>query len=207
MPFARTGAGPQVRRHFTISAHGAYFATRRSSALGDLPMFGWFKKKPLPPDPQTAYELGEQAAQKFEVDLEAYLETRFRRTFTDYLDVLRQQLTAALDSLDAPPLVLAKIELKIFNDNVDKLRDSMTSDISSALHKWMELADQTGSLQEFQRLIDHRVTHFMANLTHQGLQLLLELMNPLKEEDTRWRRANPELSAKFPPEEYPNFFL
>ena len=134
-------------------------------------------------------------------DLDAFMRTRFDRTFDAYLGVLRDCFDRAFDGPEAPPITLARIEFKIFRENVDELRSKMVPEISATLSGWRDLSDEMGMRVHFQRLIDHRIETFTTNLTTAGLQMFLGMADRLEEADDRWRAANPEKAAQFPPDE------
>ena len=50
----------------------------------------------------------------------------------------------------------------------------------------------------FGKLIQQRVDDFGLRLTLDGLQALTDHATPLKDADTAWRKAYPELAADFP---------
>jgi hypothetical protein len=147
-----------------------------------------------------AYKLGQNAAQGLVTELDSFMRTRFDPVFDAYLEVLRDCFERTFDRPEAPPIVLARVEYSSFLENVDELRAKMPPDISAALGDWRDLSEEMSMQEGFQRLIDSRVENFMSNLTAAGLQMFLDMADRLKVADDRWRAANLEKAARFPPD-------
>lgn len=164
-------------------------------------MFGWFQKpKQVDPKLTRAYEMGQRASNQFAEDLQKLMDTRFKPTFDGYLGVLQGQLNKSLAPTDAPPILSARIEYNVFVENVAELNDKMTAEIVATLSGWMDVADQIESRDIFLELIQVTVQKYCRDLKDTGLQRLLDMAYALKAADDPWRAANPELSAKFPPD-------
>jgi hypothetical protein len=158
-------------------------------------MFGWFRRKP-----DRAYQMGQQAGDAFAADLERLMEVRFKPVLEACLGVVQGQLNKCLTPIDGPPLVVARIEYKIFLDHVEEMRGKMLNEIPATLSKWLDVADQIQLRDTFMQLIKANVDKFCRELTETGLQCFIDMAHALKLADDQWRAANPELSAKFPPE-------
>jgi hypothetical protein len=163
-------------------------------------MFGWLRKreKKIPVEQTEAYKLGRRAGDSMAADLDRFMRARFEPAFNGYLGVLRDRFETTFDSPDAPPIILARIEYKIFLENVDELRDKMSPEISAAMSGWLNIDE--GVRADFQRLIEHTIETYRSDLKMAGLNLFLETVDRLKEADDRYRAANPEKSAQYPPD-------
>jgi hypothetical protein len=161
-------------------------------------MFGWFRKQKKQTE---AYKLGKSAAESMVADLDRFMRLRFDPVYHEYLKVLRGRFEGAFNPPEAPPIIVARIEYKIFLENVDELRQKMPPDINMAMRKWRDLSDETGIRAEFNQLVDNRVETFMSNLTADGLKMFLDLADGLKAADDRWRAEHPDKSAQFAPDQ------
>jgi hypothetical protein len=162
-------------------------------------MFGWFRPK-QDPKLTRAYEMGRQSGESFAADLEKLLEVRFKPVSEGYLGVVQGQYNKCLTPTDAPPIIVARIEYKVFLENVEQLRGKMMGEITATLCGWLDLADQMQMRDKFTELIQANVDKFCRELSETGLQRLLDMAHALKLADDQWRAENPELSAKFPPD-------
>lgn len=161
-------------------------------------MLGWFKQK----DPKLARaaELGRQTAERFADDLDRLMQVRFGPVADNFVNVIQGQYNKCLDPPKAPPLTMARIEYKIFIENVDELRGKMTAEIEATLADQLAFSDEVGVRDKFAALIQKRVSDYCHKLVEDGLQRLLDMANALQLADDKWRAAHPELSAKFPPD-------
>jgi len=160
-------------------------------------MFGWFQRK-QDPKQTRAYQLGRDIGERFANDLEKFMEIRFKPWAEGYLDVLQGQLNKCLNPSNAPPIIVAKIEYKIFLERVGERRDEMIADVTGVLSEHLAIADQVQMRDKFDELIRVTVGNFCRKLTEDGLQRLFDMGSALKIADDEWRPAHPELSAKFP---------
>ena len=55
---------------------------------------------------------------------ERFMKDRFGPVRDNYLSVLRGRFQAAMQRTDASPLLVARIEYKVFLENVDELQDA-----------------------------------------------------------------------------------
>jgi hypothetical protein len=158
-------------------------------------MLAWFKKQR--PENTEAYKLGQKAGESMAADLEQFMSSRFEPVFKAYMRVLGDRFDTVYGSADdVPPITLARIEFKIFNDNVGKLREDMAGEINAAMRGWLEIDDDIGN--QFRKLIDKTISDFQNRLTMSGIQAFLDRADDLKAADIKWRRANPERAAQFP---------
>jgi hypothetical protein len=166
---------------------------------GGNAIFGWFRRK-QDPKQTRAYQMGQQAGDAFAADLESLMEVRFKPVHEAALGVIQGQFNKCLTPTDGPPLVVARIEYKIFLDHVEEMRGKMLNEIPARLSKWLDVVDQIRLRDMFMQLIKAKVDKFCHDLTEAGMQCFLDMAHALKLADDQWRVANPELSAKFPSE-------
>jgi hypothetical protein len=162
-------------------------------------MFGWFQPK-QDPKLTRAYEMGRKSAESFAADLEKLIEIRFKPVSEGYLGVVQGQYNRCLSPTDAPPIIAARIEYKVFLENVDELRGKMMDEIAATLSDWLDVADQIQLRDTFAELIQVTIDKFCRELSETGLQRLLDMAHALKLADDQWRVAHSELSAQFPPD-------
>jgi hypothetical protein len=142
--------------------------------------------------------LGRQSAESFAADLEKLMEVRYKPVWERYLGVIQGQYNKSLTPTDAPPIFVARIEYKVFLENVNEIRGKMKEEIAATLSGWLDVADQMQLREKFAELIQFTVDKFCRELSETGLQRLLDMAHALKLADDKWRVAHPELSAKFP---------
>jgi hypothetical protein len=158
----------------------------------------WFKRKNLRFNVKLGQlSIGRRLAQSMYAELNAFITERFAPTYACSLDFLRGQLDKARNRDYAPPIIVASIELKVFQENVIELEGFMRQEIQNAFHKWLALGDKMGLRTNLQRLIDSRVRQIQDSLTDAGWQLFADKADALKEADAAWRAANLELYGKF----------
>jgi hypothetical protein len=164
-------------------------------------MFGWFRKKEIPPEDMEGYKQGARAGRAMADDLDRFMDSRFAPAFDGYISVLRGQFEKCVNPTDGPPIIAARIEFRIFQTNVDKLAEDMLGEITATMRQWLELGKEYGFREDLIRLIDKRVSDFKSDLKIKGLEAFVEMADRLKESDDAWRSAHPEMSARFPAEE------
>jgi hypothetical protein len=148
---------------------------------------------------KDAVEWGRKTAQSFGADVDAYTGRRFEEIQTNYMKVFKDRLDLAEVDDVAPPLILARIEHKIFLDNVQKLKPQLIEEILTACADWMKVWAQMGNEGEMKQVIEKKVDDFAATMLDVSLRELLDRVDHLKPIDEAWRAANPEKSAQFPP--------
>jgi hypothetical protein len=175
-------------------------------------MFNWLAKKTAKAAQEAqqkieqekklkqARELGRKAAQSFDADVDAYAGRRFEEIQTNYMKVFRDRLDLAAVDNEAPPLISARIEHKIFLENVQKLKPQLIEEILTACADWMKVWAQMGNEGEMKQVIEKKVDDFAVTMMI-GVSLteLFSRLDHLKPVDEAWRAANPEKSAQYPP--------
>jgi hypothetical protein len=151
------------------------------------------------PELTSAYEMGSLSVESFAADLDKLIK-RFSPVAEGYLEIVQGRYNDCLSPTDAPPIIAASIEYKIFLKNVAELRSKMMGEITSVLTAWLDVAHQLEMRDEFIQLIRVKVDNFCRDLSETGWQRLLDMAHALKRADDQWRAAHPELSAKFPSE-------
>jgi hypothetical protein len=136
--------------------------------------------------------MGRQAGDAFAADLQSMMDVRFKPVMEACLGVIQGQLNKCLTPTDGPPLVVARIEYKIFLDHVEEMRGKMLNEIPATLSQWLDVADQMQLRDTFMQLIHFNVDKFCRELTETGLQRFLDMAQALKLADDQWRVANPE---------------
>jgi len=149
---------------------------------------------------KDAYKRGQKAAQSFGTHLDTYTVRRFAEIGASCLKEFRDRLDLAeIVDKDDPPLILAKIELKVFWDRVQELKPELVEEILTACAEWMKVWAQMGKEAEMKQLIEQKVDYFAFAMRDVSLKELLDRVDRLKPVDEAWRAANPEKSARFLP--------
>ena len=117
-------------------------------------MFGWFRKrdKKGPVDQSEAYRLGRRAAETMIADLDRFMGRHFDPVRDEGLKVLRNCFERSFNPQQAPPIIIARIEFKIFSENMEELRQKVPVHINEAMHDWRDWSDEMGLRAEFNQL-------------------------------------------------------
>src|SRR5262249_15947335 len=104
---------------------------------------------------KDAYKRGQKAAQSFGTHLDTYTVRRFAEIGASYLKEFRDRLDLAeIVDKDDPPLILAKIELKVFWDRVQELKPELVEEIVTGWGEWMKGWAEMGKEAEMKQLIE-----------------------------------------------------
>jgi inhibitor of KinA sporulation pathway (predicted exonuclease) len=135
------------------------------------------------------------AAESAIADIEAYMQARFY----PHIQKIADDAFGDFESPDLPPLVLARIDLKNFVEDVDEyVRPTVFPQLRSAVAGWINTMNQADVGAEFERLIEHHYEHFKSSLVLTAFGRLLDMTDTLKKADDKWRVANPEKAAQIP---------
>ena len=152
----------------------------------------------MTPKEQSAYNKGREFSNNLFEVFDNYMRDRFEPVKVKYLDILKGQVREALHATDVPPLTVARVEYRVFLNNVKEMEESMLSEIKQYMHEWLDVAHQGGVGDDTERAFGVRVSNFTADLSMAGLKIFTDYAVPLKDADTDWRRANPHRSKEFP---------
>lgn len=179
--------------------------------LREATMFKWFVRKATRAVHEArqeidseiknkeAYEKGQQAARAFNTAVDAHTGPRFEQLQTNFMKVLNDRLDLAAVDQEVPPLVSARVEHRVFLDNVNKLKPQLMEETLSACKDWMDVWAQLGNESEMKQLIERKIDDFTAQMLDVSLRELLSRVDTLKPLDEAWRAANPDKSAQYPP--------
>jgi hypothetical protein len=133
-------------------------------------MFGWFKKQSEQPKPQEtkAYQMGQAASEATMAAIDDYITARFEPVFKNYLGVFSDCLDRVYKNDEAPPIIIARVEFKVFRENVSELRTKMLDDTNAAMREWIDLAETIGSRDLLDKYIVHVVDEYQTRLTIGG---------------------------------------
>jgi hypothetical protein len=161
-------------------------------------MFGWFRKneKQVPVENiASAYKLSRRTAESANADIKAHLQARFYPSIPGIVDAV----FGDFESSDAPPLVLARTDLKIFLERLDgDLRPRVLPELLRATAGSGSTMKQAGLGAEFECLIEQHYNQLKSALILAAFQRFLDLADILKAADDKWRTANPEKAAQIP---------
>jgi len=162
-------------------------------------MFGWGKKKTPKPEDTRAYQLGSDMGGQMAHAINGVLEARFGQLEANYIAVLRDRIHLTFNDERAPPLTLARIEYKIFIENLDEMTAMLATEIPTLVGDWMDAAETMGVRLEVDQLITQRIDEFATDLRLLGLKILADdYGKALAAADDTWRAKNPSLAAQFP---------
>lgn len=178
-----------------VVALGSIGGTAGANSHGPDPLAG---KRGRTPEEESAFEKGRDFSNQLFGVFDTLMRERFDPVRERYLGILRNNVREALQATEGPPLTVARIEYKIFLDQVKDLEPQMLGEIRQYMHEWLSVAHQIGVGVDTENAFAVRVGNFTSDLSMAGLELLTDYAVPLKDADTVWRRANPERAKEFP---------
>ena len=179
---------------------GRYFSNLLGSVTIDSRVLSaWSKSSNQKSEDANAYQLGANMGRQMAEAVNAVTEARFKSIEDGYLSVLRDRFRLALNQADAPPITVARIDYKVFIENVDELKFKMPTELRETLADWVKAVDEIGVRDDFDRMLSKRIDEFCAKLRLVGLDVMTnEYGAALVSADDAWRAKNAELSAQYP---------
>jgi hypothetical protein len=165
-----------------------------SLCLGEAYVPDGFSNKP--PSEMTANQAGQETADHMARALQEYQQARFGRVHFDYLSIFRGRLQNALQSDDLPPLILAKIEVELFSQQIENLRSRMVDETARAMTHWLEVAEKVGARSEIDALLKHSIDQFCEAIGSDALTVAESYADLLKAADAAWRQKYSEKAAQ-----------
>jgi hypothetical protein len=153
-------------------------------------------------DPPTATEANASQAVQDTGDhmvraLHEYQRARFGPVHVDYLKIFRDRLNTALQSDGAPPMLVAKVEVDLFAQQIEKLKSRMFEDTVRAMTHWFEVAEKVGARSEIELLLKQSVAQFCQAIGADALKIAESYAEPLRDADAAWRQKYPDKIAEF----------
>jgi hypothetical protein len=124
-----------------------------------------------------------------------YQKALFGPVQTNYLTIFRDRLHNALRSDDAPPLLVAKVEVELFAGQIDKLKSRMFDETVRAMAHWFNVAEQVGARAEIEALLKQSIEQFCQAIGSDALTIAESYADLLKDADAAWRQKYPEKVA------------
>jgi hypothetical protein len=163
----------------------------RSARLGEAHVPDGFSDKPV------GGANVEQAGDHMARALQQYQQARFGPVHFDYLSIFKGRLEHALRSDDSPPLLLAKIEVELFSQQIEKLSSRMLAETVRAMTHWLDVAEKVGARSEIDALLKHSTEQFCQAIGSDALKIAESYADLLKKADVAWRQKYPEKAARF----------
>jgi uncharacterized membrane protein YhaH (DUF805 family) len=176
---------------------GAAKGTSGANRFGADPL----KPKGVDPKQTDAYQMGQKFSGEMWSAYTGYFESRFPAVGENYLNVLRQLVRQSFNSADGPPLTIARVEYRVFLNQVKELEDQIFQETCGAMHEWLDVAERMGVRGDTENGFRTHIKAFCDDLTIAGMTVLTDYAIPLRDADRDWRAANPERAKQFPPEQ------
>jgi hypothetical protein len=164
------------------------------SLLGEACVPDGYSNKPL--TGVNAAQAGAETSDHMTRALREYQQARFGQVHFDYLSIFKGRLENALRSDDSPPLMLAKIEVELFSQQIEKLKSRMFDETVRAMTHWLDVADRVGARSEIDALLKHSIEQFCQVIRSDALTVAESYADLLKEADAAWRQKYPEKAAR-----------
>lgn len=145
-----------------------------------------------------AFEYGRKVAQSMDQEIEQFMRQRFGHVKDAYLKILEGSYHDAKARTDHSPIIIARIDRDLFNENVSGTRDKMREEILSKMETWQSVMAQMGNTGDIERLVDSKLDAFESDMNFAGINLFMEHADELKEADDLWRQVNPEQAKQEP---------
>jgi hypothetical protein len=130
--------------------------------------------------------------------ISAYVAARTAEMKPKFIEVLKGRVepTKYEFEKEAPPLRVARVEYKLFADNVDRAGQKLTDEVSEALKNWRDLFVQMHAPEIFDDALKAKIDDFVRELKVLGMQEMLTHADALKAADQKWRAQFPELDLE-----------
>jgi len=175
--------------------HACLAANRDISlCLGEAHVPDGFSNKPL--SEMSADPVGQETADHMVRALQEYQQARFGPVHFEYLSIFRGRLQNALQSEVSPPLLLAKIEVELFSQQIEKLKSRMLDETVRAMTHWLAVAEKVGARSEIDALVNHSIDQFCRAIGSDALEVAESYADLLKAADAAWRQKYPEKAAQ-----------
>lgn len=131
-------------------------------------------------------------------DLDGFIASRFGHLKEAYLDILATGFRAAVSQDEHSPILVARAELDVFNENVTGKREKMAGEIMEHMREWDAVFQEMGEQDQVTRVMNARLEDLLLALRVSGIVLLTKHADALKIADDSWRKKNPALAAQEP---------
>jgi hypothetical protein len=158
-------------------------------------MPNWSSEDPLAAGEANAFQAGQETADHMVRALREYQRARFGSVHADYLKIFRDRLENALRSDDSPPLLVAKVEVDLFAEQIEKLKSRMFGETVRAMTHWFDLAEKVGARSEIDVLLEQSVAQFCQAIGSDALKIAESYADYLRDADAAWRQKYPERIA------------
>ena len=142
---------------------------------------------------EEAYNKSQNAGNACFARIEAYVAARTAEMKPKFIEALkgRVELTENEFENEVRPLRVARIEYKLFADNVDEAGQELTNEVSAALKDWRDLFVQMQAPEIFDDALKAKIADFVCELKVLGMEEMLTHSDALKEADRKWRAHFP----------------
>lgn len=146
----------------------------------------------------AALEYGHKVASSVDAEMEQLIAIRFGHIKTDYLNILNGNQEDAKKRMDHSPIIVARVDFDLFNENVANTREKMRVEILQQMAEWQKLFNQMGANDDIERLADSKLHAFVSYMQLAGIDKFMEHADELRMADDTWRAANPEQARQEP---------
>jgi hypothetical protein len=140
----------------------------------------------------AAEKFGRDAASSVVADLDRFIAVRFGHIHEAYLGILNKNIDDDLVRTDHSPILLARADFSVFNENVTETRERMRAEIVDHMKRWDEVLTTAGVPEGVEKVTHHRLDDICTNLTVKGLELFVSRADELIAADDKWRANFPE---------------
>ena len=153
-------------------------------------------KKPPATGEANADHAGRETAEHMARAFHDYQKALFGPVQTNYLTIFRDRLHNALRSDDAPPLLVAKVEVELFAGQIEKLKSRMFDETVRAMAHWFDVAEKVGARVEIEALLKQSIEQFCQAIGSDALKIAESYADLLKDADAAWRQKYPDKVAR-----------
>jgi len=152
--------------------------------------------KPPATNEPNAERSGHETAEHMARAFREYQMALFGPVQANYLTIFRDRLHNALRSDDAPPLLVAKVEVELFAGQIEKLKSRMFDETVRAMAHWFNVAEKVGARLEIEALLKQSIEQFCQAIGSEALKIAESYADSLKDADAAWRQKYPEKVAR-----------
>jgi hypothetical protein len=156
-----------------------------------------FDEEPPAATEANASQAGQDTGDQMVRALHEYQQARFGSVHADYLKIFRDRLNNALQSDGSPPMLVAKVEVELFAEQIERLKSRMFEETVRATTHWFDIAEKVGARSEIESLLKQSIARFCQAIGADALKIAESYAEPLKDADAAWRQKYPERIADF----------
>jgi hypothetical protein len=147
----------------------------------------------------TLYALGEEAGSQMLSVIKTYADIRLPSLKTAFLNVFREQLLAAGDQDDHPPLDVARGKYAIFLESITELENQLVRDFDQRQNEWHSFPIDSAAQEGVRALVNNFIGELGVALRYEALSYFTDNAEELSVKDKAWRQRRSKKTPRRSP--------